>query len=766
VLTKYLSVWYVLLVVFVADEYLCIYSRLPSTTVICQSSFKAWELSVELRANVDYLIELNEMMRYEQRRQKRGVRSSSESKPNMGTDSVDFLDLLTSHGRERFLDGILPACCEGPAQEVAKLADFIRRDLECLTSIDDECEKVLGVIGIIAIHILRFRNKTIEREELRMMADRPWLRHMWWDGCLAYILWDIIPILERGGLYRLAVQSLSTLVYGSTVERPGEGSLFALPTGTPIESNLSPLLLSRRATGKAYDRLVIDCTHMSRKENKELSGDAKRSETAKNQAQISQFCEDIIGRVVHSSSIAFSAIRGIARRLKRPLCDTLRDLTCLEANELGLRLDNVSQEEEEGKTSKTYSDWSPPTDCAVANTIANDKTEPGGRCAFVGFEEEGITSGNAKSLNVEQLALEFYNAGRLPISEDPNLLLGGWNGWHDEGSKIRALFRILCSASLLGMDWGCVNSLADVGKREGHSTIHLSPYQGAPFDLHVGSELRPAPADAEEKTALIPSKSFYFRRRAIIEAFLGKLGKLKGQELCDLVHDSVASRLLYVTTHKRKDPSIERDLKQVRTLSFMAAGCGGTLLAAVFRCFLFDYRHYSGGLPDLTLVRSVYDDARSIPDGLVDLGEWIGEGFHRERQEEREAQRFAAMLEDGDDEFLGCSKMGDSGGQSRFNRSRSTQSPNAQKQAQILSMDDLPIKLELVHAGRQVKVECMMVEVKSSNDRLDPRQEDWLNVLDRYGNARVCKFEDKIKFNKKQKPTKQSMKSETEIKTL
>lgn len=695
------------------------------------------------------------MMRYEQRRQARGARTSSDSRPNMGTDSVDFLDLLTSHGRERVLGGLLPACCEGPSQEVTKLIDDIRRDLEGLTSLEDECEKVLGVIAIIATHMLQFRNKTIEREELKMMADRPWLRHMWWDGCLAYILWDIIPILERGGLYRLAVESLCTLVYGSIVERPGEGSLFTLPGETPIELNLSPLLLSRRATGKAYDRLIIDCAHMSRKEKKELGDDVKRSETANTQAQISRFCEDIIGRVVHSSSIAFSAIRGIARRLKRPLCETLRDLTCLEANELGLRLDNLSQAEKEEKASKCYSDWTPPTDYAVANAIANDENEAGVRCSFVGFEEEGITSGNAKSLNVEQLALEFYNTGRLPISDDSNVLLGGWVGWHDEGGHIRALFRILCSAPLLGMDWGCANSLADGVTRKGHVTIHLSPYQGAPFDLHVGFELRPATADTEAETPLTPSNSFYFHRRATIETFLGKLAKLTGQELCDLVHDSIAARLRYVTTHKRKDPSIERDLRQMRTLSFMAAGCGGTLLAAVFRCFLFDYRHYSGGLPDLTLVRSVYEDTKSIPDGLVDLGDWIGEGFHPAKQAEREAKRGAAMLADRDDEFLGCTKMGDSGGQNRFGRSRSTQPLNAQKEAKMLSMDDLPNKLELVHAGRQVKVECMMVEVKSSNDRLDPRQEDWLNVLDRYGNARVCKFEDSSKFKKKKKPTKQ-----------
>ena len=43
-----------------------------------------------------------------------------------------------------------------------------------------------------------------------------------------------------------------------------------------------------------------------------------------------------------------------------------------------------------------------------------------------------------------------------------------------------------------------------------------------------------------------------------------------------------------------------------------------------------------------------------------------------------------------------------------------------------------------------------MVEVKSSNERLDPRQEDWLNVMDRHGNARVCKFEQ----TRKKKPPK------------
>ena len=60
----------------------------------------------------------------------------------------------------------------------------------------------------------------------------------------------------------------------------------------------------------------------------------------------------------------------------------------------------------------------------------------------------------------------------------------------------------------------------------------------------------------------------------------------------------------------------------------------------------------------------------------------------------------------------------------------------------------MPEKLSLSHNSRVVKVECMFVEVKSQNDRLDARQEDWLNILDRFGNARVCKFEKAPKHNK------------------
>jgi VRR-NUC domain len=273
-----------------------------------------------------------------------------------------------------------------------------------------------------------------------------------------------------------------------------------------------------------------------------------------------------------------------------------------------------------------------------------------------------------------------------------------------------------------------------------HVTVHLSPYQSAPFDLHVGFEVRNT------------TGGFYARRQHKVKLFLDKIESLRDQEVSDLIYDSIASRVQYMNTNKQKDPFLDRDMLQIRTLSAIAAGFGGKQLASIFRCFFFDYRHYSGGLPDLHLLRAAIVDPCQTTDGevtLVDLGEWIGESFSQENQNSLAAHQAAAILCDRDDEFLGCSKVGDSGGQaSRFSRNGkllSNASMKATDQSKIPSLDSLPDKLQLEHKGHAVRVECMMVEVKSSNDRLDPRQEDWLNILDRYGNARVCKFESKRK---------------------
>ena len=493
-------------------------------------------------------------------------------------------------------------------------------------------------------------------------------------------------------------------------------------------TRLAPLLLSRRARGKAYDRVIIDLNHLARKANT-----AKDDEKKKRATQIcsdiqSDFCERVLSRVAPAASVPFSAIRALARRLKKPLTETMRERSSIEAKELGLRFGNTSGTD----NNKGYSDWTPQTDLAIANNALGPDASVGSRCVFVGYEDG--------SLNVEQLAMECYHSGKLPApgqSQQSNF--AGWEGWHDEGGMIRAVFRIICGPVLLGMDWGCNHSsIAE------HDMIHISPHQGAPFDIHVGFELswmQDGPTGSLKET-----RNFYARRRHRIFCFLDKMSSLSRQEISNLVFDSVKARLAFTVETGGKDPSLERDLKNVRTLSLIAAGCGGEQLAAIFRCLMYDYRHWSGGLPDILFVRAIVSDSDGTPSCLVDLSNFVGESFSAQFQLDLKNKIGAAML--ADEEFLACSKVGDSGG-TQFRSGRRGLQQQKTTNTKSYTMEDLPEKLQLTFEGMRVIPECMTVEVKSSNDRLDPRQEDWLNILDRYGNARVCKFEDSKKYKRR-----------------
>jgi hypothetical protein len=832
-----------------------------------RSNFLIWEQCVELRAQVDYLIELNETSMYQERRRlrlaameelgdvddtasskvARSVTSNSQlhamakSAPGSSKRSVvDFLGLLTRSGRRHVVnvlasfDSVEPSSVDSFVGEAkrhypsleAQVENAISGHFDSLDNLPEEndsaaqsgpdlfhsdCERVLGVLAIIIIHIMLRRHANITDTETTAIASRPWLRHLCWEGCLNYVLWDIIPILERRGYYVLSVQAFEVLLFGrlgatnllqSVGKESWDGKLsFSMPEAT----ELAPLLLSRRARGKAYERLVLDIQHAVRKATTkevdpclENSGDSKqKGATEKNakleksnnnkklQENLTRFCEEIIDQSAARGSIPFSAIRVLARRLKQPLSMTLANHTCIaEVQELGLRLGELPMEQNSERDKLKYNDWAPVTDTAVANAMEQHGMNST-RCSYVGFEDNGDESATPRSLNVEELAMEYYATGRLPVSptdDDVNEPRGGWIGWHDEGGHVRMLFRVLCS-SVFGASMGCSSQERDDEMTDTQrTTVYLSRYQGAPFDLHVGytssNGLPMSPAKAPQ--------GFYARHRLNIDRFLHKLSILQDQELCDLVHDHISARVERYNNQVRKnDPQLERDHSHVRTLSMLAAGFGGQQLAAIFRCFFFDYRHYSGGLPDLLLVRALYDDsglnsyaeaaeetmtitptsgssgdagnligyattANANDSRLVDLGGWVGEEFHPERRAERALQQHANMLIDKDDEFLGCSKVGDSGAMGRRSNGRGKKAPFTARnrlpeptQRRSKAMLTMPTRLELRNGQRKIVVQCMMVEVKSMNDRLDPRQEDWLNILDRFGNARVCKFSKK-----------------------
>lgn len=346
-------------------------------------------------------------------------------------------------------------------------------------------------------------------------------------------------------------------------------------------------------------------------------------------------------------------------------------------------------------------------------------------------------------LRIQPLKVLFFLkdfSGRLPNRSDESGSgnVGGWVGWHDEGGKIRALFRIL-SSETLGMDCEISNKAPCTPES---SSIFLTPYQGAPFDLHVGAQVT-APCGKVE------GRGFYMRRKNTVKSFLSKLSRLNCEELSNLVYDCIATRLEHAKASDHVDSALERDVENVRTFSFLAAGFGGLQLANAMRCLFFDYRHYSGGLPDLLLCRATYkvEPEAGGEAEFVDLGDWVGETFSIEYQAAIKSERAAKMLEDRDDDFLGCSKVGDSGGRAGSNRFRraSARAPgptmriDAQKDEPKKGLE-MPERLIFSHRDRRIVPECMFVEVKSHNDRLDARQEDWLNILDMNGNARVCKF--------------------------
>jgi hypothetical protein len=783
-------------------------------------AFHQWELGVELRENCDFLLELNELILYNKRKRARETGDDDESDAcgdevdnencnndtdqssledgdaSMSHSKVDFLDLLTIGGRAKIIRGLLAAqndnckaILSAIEQDVSTLLGipFGDRPLSTLivstatemgssgnienSRLENECERILGVIAIILIHILEFRCVSIHRAEVKRITKRPWLRHMYWDGCMSYILWDIIPILERRGYHEFAISALEVLLFGRRLPRSTNKIIpDSFLVGSDIKQggclySYQPLV-SRRARGKAIDRLIIDYTHFVRKNNHavEITKSEKTQKPARSKKKkpqksivnevVTLITEPIIRNGVVSGQITFSSIRTLARRLKRPLSLTLQGLKSFETGELGHRLSNG---EDSQQVPTKYNDWTPITDTAVANAIENDRDSIGGRCSFVGFEEDEHAV-RVGSLNVETLAKEYYHQGKLP-ADDESTTKGGWTGYHDEGGKIRVLFRILSSATL-GMDW---NSAEDSFLSTSQApTIHLTPYQGAPFDLHVGAE-RVDPSE-------VGCGGMYIRRKSSIENFLVKLSSLDGEEISAFVHDCINKRVQYTNSLHRPDLMLESDLKQVRTLSMLAVGFGGKMLASIFRCFFFDYRHYSGGLPDLLLVRALYTPAnenqsiacdRSTCD-LVDLGEWVGEEFSSEHQESIKAKQAVRILMDTDSDFLGCSKVGDSGGRAtnRFHQSgrrrnlRATDN-NGSKEDDPSNDEDskipysMPEKLNLTHNSRSIRVECMFVEVKSQNDRLDSRQEDWLNILDQHGNARVCKFEKAPKRDKR-----------------
>lgn len=683
------------------------------------NEFRLFEIGVELRSSIDQASEAFETEKMIRRRSEKSSESESADKfQPCAVSVVDVWHLLTKDGRRNLVNKVL-SCLDYQSSELElmTICQKIEDDVHQLDAIRDsmsEHESLILCTSIVCRWLLQVCIGNWISSSLR---SRPWLRHLSFDAILTYIVWDGVPFLEKRGLYLMASSSLTMILFGTEIQS------FCFDGPESISNQFQSFkyaqyLLPRRNRGKAIERLLIDLTHAYRKSHKEKS----HKTTPLELSPIQGFCRLLLSHTATSNSIPFSSIRNLARRLKVPLIKTMDGLSNDEMQLLHIRLDNVSSSDKIESCSG-YRDWSPETDVAVANAISNDREESGKRCAFVGWESNDHDNRPeaTRSLNVEELALELYHSATLPNNNDKedsasnDVPKGGWEGWHNEGGHARKLFRIIFLQAVLD------NMSVD------DPTVFLTPYQHSPHDLHVGYQK--VENDDRSKVSLI--HGFYERRRNSVEAFLSTLSQQTDQSISDLVYFSVKARWdSHSNDESRiKDVPLLRDVAELRTLSMVAAGLGGQALSSMFRALAFDYRHYSGGLPDLLLARARYHPSKD--DQFVDLSEWIGEAFCKDYIEEENLHRSISMLADKDDDFLGCSKNVDSS---------NTKFSSKKKRQKISVVPEFPSKVQLEHDEKQVIVDCLWVEVKSANDRLDSRQEDWLNIIDSSGNARVCKF--------------------------
>ncbi|KAL9184005.1 hypothetical protein ACHAXT_002091 [Thalassiosira profunda] len=733
-------------------------ASLPSTTGLSSNvflrycEFQLWEIGAELRGFVDTATEAYEREKMLRRRREKelstlnGKEEAPLADSNDATKATIFLlrtrgsALLTDEGREQVIRSVLFPCFNEGQWETQGIAldstlSEVRHQVEVailsLSRTDDDSEedgfssdteRMIAAAAVICHSILLLRIKH-PSSTLVSLAQRPWLRHICFDSILAAILWDCVPFLERRGYHAMAVSVLQTFLFGGSVcnfTGRSEGALDLCLAQVNVKPHVQ-CLLSRRTRGKAYERLVIDATHADRRLRKSIEPKPKKKgKTSKEEekpSSIQVLCGALLENAEAFSAVPFCSLRNLARRVKASSLPQSDERSLLNIRPTG------------------GNDWCPITDVTVANAICSDSDEytGGKRCAFVGWEDgqgDDVTA-LKRSLNVEELAMEEYHFGRLPCKTDGDSeeVKGQWVGWHNEGGHVRALFRIMCLQHLIGC---CPKD--DQGMDE-QRTIFLTPYQFSPHDLHVGF------CKVGGREVSSPIRGFYERRRAEIESFLSDLNQMEAGAVSDLVFEAVEQRWnRHADDRSRlKDPRLLKDVRELRTLSMVAAALGPSALAQMFRTLCLDYRHWAGGLPDLLLVRA---RCASSSDGsdpkFVDLSDWIGEGFSKAAIEENKVQELISLLADRDDEFLGCAKNGD-GTLGQQKSSRRKQGTGR------VELPSFPERLALVHAESKVRAECMFVEVKSANDRLSERQEDWLSIMENCTNARVCKFTEKSK---------------------
>jgi hypothetical protein len=192
---------------------------------------------------------------------------------------------------------------------------------------------------------------------------------------------------------------------------------------------------------------------------------------------------------------------------------------------------------------------------------------------------------------------------------------GGWQGWHCEGALFQTLFGLLMWDTLFTCP--CpppdIRSSTTLCKR---CNVFVTPFQDAPLDLG--------------------HQSFFLSRRARILARIAEIQSLSTQGLIDQL--GAVYRAHYSETCRGVHWGIS-----LPVLQLMAVCMGGPTVAAVCRAMAVNFKHFTGGAPDLMLVRvqrrTVCDTACAcgavrtavVQDyRLVDIAELLGEDWSKQ----------------------------------------------------------------------------------------------------------------------------------------
>ncbi|GMI48247.1 hypothetical protein TrCOL_g12353 [Triparma columacea] len=230
-----------------------------------------------------------------------------------------------------------------------------------------------------------------------------------------------------------------------------------------------------------------------------------------------------------------------------------------------------------------------PTVNYSGDVIMNDVDCNKGKSTFVVRSSDSSSSSHPYLRGtVENLALSEHSLGHV------GTLGSNWFGWHDEGMFVKRLFRLIVKKIVPGM-----------------TTLTPWTYETLELNDDTGGG-----GGMEEEIEII-------------------------NEL-----NTPESVIDYVDALVR-DFGTDNDYDNIRTLSMLASGMGGSGLASVIRALAYDLRHYGAGMPDLTLVRVSYEGEEGM--GGVDLGRWIGEEFGEVRRGERNFIRNKGMIRDKDE---------------------------------------------------------------------------------------------------------------------